>query len=317
MAVGKIRFSPRGAIDDKHWWSNSRPCGRSGPLPTDGSNNGRIFRGRRSRMSRCRSENCTALAPMSISATRTLIAIGVLAAGGACAGLFRKDASVDRDAVHQASRETSPHAHWQAAAYPDAISLPRSEGSVGRSAARSPLEAAIVEPAQLVGQRYPTDAETTLMDSPESSERAHPDVKRLPASIGSVRIEPQPNPLGKAVPPPSIAPRYGDVRPDYETTFRLPSAAVASGGTHSVRDGDTLASIAQKYLGNLARADEIYELNRELLPEPDVLPIGAELRLPPANGAFPARGPATSMPTTAAGGDDAWGAPSAGRGAGF
>ena len=49
---------------------------------------------------------------------------------------------------------------------------------------------------------------------------------------------------------------------------------------HRVADGDTLTSLAERYLGDRSRHQEIYELNRELLPDPNVLPIGAELRLP-------------------------------------
>jgi nucleoid-associated protein YgaU len=46
-------------------------------------------------------------------------------------------------------------------------------------------------------------------------------------------------------------------------------------------DGDTLASLAKRYLGDAARAGEIFEANRDVLPSPDTLPIGAILRIPP------------------------------------
>ena len=51
--------------------------------------------------------------------------------------------------------------------------------------------------------------------------------------------------------------------------------------THTIMDGDTLASLAQRYLGDAGRAGEIYEANREVLPEPDILPIGRQIRIPP------------------------------------
>jgi phage tail protein X len=51
--------------------------------------------------------------------------------------------------------------------------------------------------------------------------------------------------------------------------------------THTVVDGDTLAALAERYLGSSGRALEIYNANRILLPSPDVLPIGVELRIPP------------------------------------
>jgi hypothetical protein len=49
---------------------------------------------------------------------------------------------------------------------------------------------------------------------------------------------------------------------------------------HKIVDGDTLAAIAVRYLGSADRADEIFAANRELLLSPQLLPIGAELRIP-------------------------------------
>jgi nucleoid-associated protein YgaU len=50
---------------------------------------------------------------------------------------------------------------------------------------------------------------------------------------------------------------------------------------HRITDGDTLASLAQRYLGSADRANEIFELNRQALPSPELLPIGTEIKLPP------------------------------------
>lgn len=51
--------------------------------------------------------------------------------------------------------------------------------------------------------------------------------------------------------------------------------------THKVVDGDTLAALAERYLGDASRVADIYEANRDRLPSPDALPIGAPLRIPP------------------------------------
>jgi len=51
--------------------------------------------------------------------------------------------------------------------------------------------------------------------------------------------------------------------------------------THRIVDGDSLENLAQRYLGSADRAMEIYEANRDVLPSPQVLPIGAELTIPP------------------------------------
>jgi len=50
--------------------------------------------------------------------------------------------------------------------------------------------------------------------------------------------------------------------------------------THIVTDGDTLEKIAGLYLDNPQRSNEIFELNRGVLSDPDLLPIGAELKIP-------------------------------------
>lgn len=60
----------------------------------------------------------------------------------------------------------------------------------------------------------------------------------------------------------------------------VPSEEAVEYRFHVVTDGDTLPSLAQRYLGDPARARELYELNRDRLENPDLLPIGAMLRTP-------------------------------------
>lgn len=50
--------------------------------------------------------------------------------------------------------------------------------------------------------------------------------------------------------------------------------------THVVIDGDTLVRLADRYLDDANRASEIYRLNRDVLSNPELLPIGVELRIP-------------------------------------
>jgi LysM repeat protein len=50
--------------------------------------------------------------------------------------------------------------------------------------------------------------------------------------------------------------------------------------THIVVDGDSLERLASRYLSDPQRNREIYELNRNVLSAPDLLPIGAELKIP-------------------------------------
>jgi len=60
----------------------------------------------------------------------------------------------------------------------------------------------------------------------------------------------------------------------------LPVAAMAPPRIHRIIDGDTLPKIAQRYLRDARRSDEIFSLNRDVLSNPDLLPIGAELKVP-------------------------------------
>jgi nucleoid-associated protein YgaU len=50
---------------------------------------------------------------------------------------------------------------------------------------------------------------------------------------------------------------------------------------YHLRDGDTLEKLAERYLGSRDRAIEIYEANREVLPKPDLLPVGTAITIPP------------------------------------
>lgn len=50
--------------------------------------------------------------------------------------------------------------------------------------------------------------------------------------------------------------------------------------THTIVDGDTLQNLSQHYLGRADRYMELFQYNRDVLRNPEVLPIGAELRIP-------------------------------------
>ena len=50
--------------------------------------------------------------------------------------------------------------------------------------------------------------------------------------------------------------------------------------THTIVDGDTLGDLAARYLGSATRSLEIFEANRDVLSKPELLPIGAELKIP-------------------------------------
>ena len=86
---------------------------------------------------------------------------------------------------------------------------------------------------------------------------------------------------------------------------RLDQSASEAGAralTHKIVDGDTLATLAAKYLGDAQRWRELYEHNADLLTNPELLPIGRVIRIPTAaqaaalNASQPEASPAPLAP---------------------
>ncbi|MBN1908497.1 MAG: hypothetical protein JW818_02050 [Pirellulales bacterium] len=50
---------------------------------------------------------------------------------------------------------------------------------------------------------------------------------------------------------------------------------------HRIVDGDTLPALAEHYLGDRARYLEIFRANRDVLDDPELLPRGVDLKIPP------------------------------------
>jgi LysM repeat protein len=112
------------------------------------------------------------------------------------------------------------------------------------------------------------------------------DLSSIPAHVGE---EPTPAPEEAAASssPISLAPVDGAGRSEAPAISDAPEeAAPAARPSPSVRHhvvarGDTLYSLAQKYLGNRTRWREIYAANKDLLPnEKTPLKIGMDLKMP-------------------------------------
>ena len=96
-------------------------------------------------------------------------------------------------------------------------------------------------------------------------------------------------PMDPGAPPPLLPksyPRsYNTATPRWGSSMALgPTDSEQLVRTHKIVDGDTLPDLAERYLGSADRYMEIYEANPYVLPGPDVLPIGVELRIPPQSG---------------------------------
>jgi len=72
-------------------------------------------------------------------------------------------------------------------------------------------------------------------------------------------------------------------RPAYATAKEVSTpAAEQEEILHIVCNTDTLEKLAKRYLGDAGRALELFDLNRDQLTNPHLLPIGAKLRIPVA-----------------------------------
>jgi nucleoid-associated protein YgaU len=106
-----------------------------------------------------------------------------------------------------------------------------------------------------------------------------------PALDGTYRstVEIPPPPLLDVQSPPPLAAGWSvhDVpRPAAAPTAPIqPAAATAS---YVVRDGDDLTGIALHVYGHVGAATAIWEANRDRLSDPQLLPIGLSLRMPPS-----------------------------------
>ncbi len=191
-------------------------------------------------------------------------------------------------------------AWWQAADVParDVAGLQAGSRPVHSSAA-GPAASLAADPmagsAPLPTPVWPADP-TATPTAPRADYVPPPPPERLPA-LAAGFSEPRPDlaPLYRttlAVPPP---PLLDGQRPpplavgwvarggEPPTVGRPPDLAPPT-GRYRVCDGDDLTSIASRFYGTPAAARGIWEANRDILPDPNLLPIGLELRLPPLSG---------------------------------
>lgn len=85
--------------------------------------------------------------------------------------------------------------------------------------------------------------------------------------------------------PPSTADAPSGVTPTlsgWNEAASAPETAAPVARIHVVHEGDNLDRLARRYLGDAGRALEIFDLNRDVLENPHLLPIGVELKIPPA-----------------------------------
>lgn len=196
----------------------------------------------------------------------------------------------------QQDSQTDEPSDWPSLGPPQAETAPAADpwltaASLGSATpAMAPRE---VAPIPRGGQRA---AEPMLPPAPPAEEAAWPTLQppnappmplTQPTSMTSLRPTLENNPYGdrpRYEPGPSAASvehnplRYEPLYPKTDAIQRQPVATQY--GQHIVTDGDTLDRLAERYLGDAGRSQELFELNADRLDQPDVLPIGMVLRTP-------------------------------------
>lgn len=101
----------------------------------------------------------------------------------------------------------------------------------------------------------------------------------VPAAYRSTFAAPPP-PLLDAHRPPPLAAGWTANEVAQPTVAEMPAAVVPQ--AYVIRDGDDLTGIATRFYGHASAATAIWAANRDTLPDPNVLPIGAAITLPSA-----------------------------------
>lgn len=147
--------------------------------------------------------------------------------------------------------------------------------------------------ATLFYRQAPPPVESTAHDEPirhraEDGPRFLMEVRSSPPPVSNLVEEPaeaprRQDPMDRITGLPlfeaddALMPRIAEHYPAPDEATRPANARAIE---HRVIDGDTLAALAERYLGDAGRATEVFEANRDVLSDPELLPIGAVLKIP-------------------------------------
>jgi hypothetical protein len=183
------------------------------------------------------------------------VAVSVLATGASAALFFRKDASPFWFRQDAASNPFFEHIERRAGA-----EQTWTPGPAAGPAATPPRPADYVMPA------------TAAIVQPGNTGGSQP-LYRRSTGAGVSLLEPI-----EGVTP------NDDTAGDTPRDLPAPAAASDASLTHRIVDGDTLSRLASQYLGGAEHYMELYAYNRDVLSNPDLLPIGKVIKIPPRAG---------------------------------
>jgi nucleoid-associated protein YgaU len=192
----------------------------------------------------------------SVRPSRLLLVVGILAAGLCAAWPFRQNAP-------------PPHPPVKAA-LPLEVPLRRSDAPLDL------MPHSDVSPAidlAEVSHRVPDE----VREPPTASEPLTP---AAPLPIDWTHLASPPALPASFQPAEGPPPPMSNWRPAAPTALRATAPRVRP-RPYRLRDGDTLERLAERFLGSPERADEIFQMNRAVLARPDLLPVGANILIPP------------------------------------
>ena len=234
---------------------------------------------------------------------RTKLAVvgAVLAAGTVAALCFRKPAADTQPPAQSATtlplRDQSAVANAAAGVVasetPQGVPLPAASGSASATTVEKPLRSDLLDAAKsrLTPPQLPPAFKSALPNSTPAATKIA-ESPPLPDLRGNSR---EMLPIESA---PRSAPATTSNVPRPLERTAVEAERPAPWRSHTVVDGDTLSTLATRYLGSSGRFAEILEANRNLLHNADMLPIGTVLRIPPPSA--PVTSPA-SLPMEDAG----------------
>lgn len=82
-------------------------------------------------------------------------------------------------------------------------------------------------------------------------------------------------------PVPTIATPTVEVETPEAAVAAVPAQTAETPGTYTVQKGDGLMSIARRFYGDAGMWRRIYEVNRDRIPNPDLIKVGMVLTIPP------------------------------------
>lgn len=148
----------------------------------------------------------------------------------------------------------------------------------------APVETRDVGAIQRTG---PSQGELTLqLTIPAAPVAVPPAVSEQPPStVTDNEQSPLPQELrrGDLQVPPQLAPTFEPfiaTIPVAREDAARPNKAEAADRLHRITDGDTLEALAERYLDSRSRWRSIFDVNRDRLTNPDILPIGEDIKIP-------------------------------------